>query len=97
MAIELLYKEPEFDDFYKVIELGAKKYAVRNWLEPNGSCTSHKDMHSSMFRHLASSSTGVRLDNETGLDHLLHLTTRALMLYTRIQRGLVNPRDEVLK
>lgn len=89
-----LYK-PEFDDFMQVVEMGAKKYDADGWLEPDGAKTSLKDMHASMFRHLASSSAGVRLDDESSLDHLLHLATRALMLYTRLQRGIINPADSL--
>lgn len=79
----------EFEDYKKVIEYGAKKYAANNWLEQNGQKSSDKDMFASMLRHLASA-TKAELDPETGLDHLLHLATRALMVYTRRQRGLVH-------
>lgn len=80
----------EMLDFLKVLEMGAKKYDNLNWLEPNGQKSSFKDMHASMFRHLANSQAGVRLDHESGLDHLLHLTTRALMMYVRLKRGIVH-------
>ena len=88
-------KEPEFDDQYLVLEMGAKKHGPKNWLEPNGSKSSHKDMHASMFRHLAESSTGKTKDDESGLHPLLHLATRALMVYTRQQRGIIHEDDVV--
>ena len=86
-------KEPEFDDLYKVMEMGAKKHGAHNWLEPNGNKSSHKDMHASMFRHLSESSTGSLRDEESGLHPLLHLITRALMEYTRQVRGIVHEED----
>lgn len=86
-------KEPEFDDIYKVLEMGAKKHGAHNWLEPNGNKSSHKDMCSSMFRHLAEASTGKIKDDESGLHPLLHLVTRALMLYVRQERGVVHVDD----
>lgn len=88
-------KASEFDDYLAVVEMGAKKYKLDGWLDDDGAGTSLKEMHASMFRHLANSCAGNRLDSESGLDHLLHLATRALMLYTRIKRGIHNPKDEV--
>lgn len=87
--------EPEFDDLYKVMEMGASKHGERNWLEPNGSKSCHADMCASMFRHLAEASTGMTRDHESGLHPLLHLITRALMLYTRQQRGIEHKEDLV--
>lgn len=80
--------ETEFLDFLKVLEFGAKKHGNYNWLDSKGTKSSHKDMHASMFRHLADSSAGIREDAETGLDPLLHLASRALMMYTRLKRGI---------
>ncbi len=87
------YHQPEFDDVYKVFEAGAAKHGDLNFLEANGSRCSHKDMHDSMFHHLAQSYAGNRLDKETQLDHLLHLITRGMIAYTRIQRGLEHKDD----
>ena len=95
-AIDHSLREPEFDDIYKVLEMGAKKHGAKNWLEPNGSKSSHKDMHASMFRHLAESSVGKTKDDESGLHPLLHLATRALMVYTRQQRGITHEEDLLL-
>lgn len=87
------YMEPEFLDFLKVLEFGAKKHGDSNWLSTTGKKSSHKDMHASMFRHLAESSVGGFEDLETGLHPLLHLAARALMLYTRKQRGIIHEED----
>lgn len=83
----------EFYDFYKVIEMGAKKYEADGWLDPDGKGTSHKQMHDSMFHHLAQSYSKIRNDDESGLDHLLHVATRAMMLYCRLRRDIKNPND----
>lgn len=80
----------EFMDFAKVLDFGAQKYGWSNWLQPNGTKASFKDMHDSMFRHLMSSKVAglaSRGDHESNEDHLLHLATRALMCYTLLQRG----------
>lgn len=69
---------------------GAKKHSPNNWLLPNGNKSGHKEMHDSMFHHLSLSFSGIRIDEESNLDHLLHLATRALMCYTRIKKGLNN-------
>lgn len=84
----------EMLDFLKVLEMGAKKYDNLNWLEPNGNKSSFKDMHASMFRHLANSQANVRKDEESGEDHLLHLATRALMMYARLKLGIKHDDDK---
>lgn len=89
----------EFFDFIEIIKMGSIKYSMNNWLEPEGTKSSEKDMHASMFRHLAQSSTSggkgeLRLDTESGLDHLLHLITRAQMLYTRRKRMIRSSEDK---
>ncbi len=85
--------EVEFDDVIKVLEMGAKKHGDKNWLEFKGTKSSAVSMHASMFRHLAESSVGNRQDQESGLDPLLHLACRALMMYTRYQRGMLHHED----
>lgn len=90
------YEVPtEFADILDVMEMGAKKHGGNNWLNPNGRKSSLKDMHDSMFHHLAESFSGSRADAESGLDPLLHLACRALMTYTRIQRDIVHEDDVV--
>lgn len=90
---QLEYLEDEFLDFLEVLEFGAKKHGNLNWLDTEGRKSSFKDMHASMFRHLAESSAGHRADHETGLDPLLHLASRALMMYTRLKRGIKHKED----
>lgn len=103
MDLQKLYQLPtecaipnEFFDFLKILSLGAKKYAPNNWLERDGKKSSEREMHDSMFHHLAESFAGQSTDIESGLDPLLHLACRALMLYTRRQRGIVHEADILL-
>lgn len=87
--------QPEFFDFLKIVSMGAKKYAMNNWLEPGGKKSGEEDMHQSMYNHWEQSKKqgDVAFDHESGEDPLLHLACRALMLYTRRQRGIVHPED----
>lgn len=80
----------EMYEFINVLYHSANsgKYGANSWLEPDGKNSDHKSMHASMFRHLAESSSNNRKDKDSGLDPLLHLACRALMLYTRIKKGL---------
>lgn len=94
MYTDLNLWQDDFLDFMGVILMGADKYEPNGWLKPDGSKTSLTDMHASMFRHLAASSAGQRIDKESQLDHLLHLATRALMLYTRIKHDIIHPYDD---
>lgn len=84
---------PEFYHIIKVLDFGAEKHGSNNWLEENGKKSSLRAMHNSMAHHLLDSRAGVRQDHESGLDPLLHLALRALMCYTRIQRGLIHEDD----
>lgn len=86
--------KPEFFDIHKVLEMGAKKYSPNGWLEPDGKRTTIREYHDSAFHHLAKSLAGQRLDDESNLDHLLHCAINCLMLYTRLQRDIINPKDE---
>lgn len=85
--------QQEFFDVLQVLAMGANKYKVDGWLDADGNGTSHKQMHDSMFHHLALSYSNKRTDDESQLDHLLHVATRALMMFTRISRGITNPAD----
>lgn len=66
-----------------VMKFGAKKHGDDNWAKKDGTKSSHKEMHDSMFHHLADSfsngAVDVAKDNETTLPSLAHLATRALM------------------
>lgn len=84
--------------------------ARANWLSENGSTSSHNDMHDRMFHHLSRSFSSPmnvgripaaiigdayrRLDSEFELDHLLFVQCRAMMMYTRIKRGIKHPEDK---
>jgi hypothetical protein len=104
---EKLMNEPTYtfedlwhEDFYDIVNVlvpGAKKHGARNWEAGNqGSKSSFKEMHDSMFHHLADSYNAGwyggqrRLDIETKTDQLLNLATRALMCYSLIKRGKYN-------
>lgn len=78
----------EFFHFLEILRFGASKYSMDNWSKPDGITAGHKDTHASMFRHLAQSSSNIRVDAESGHDHLLHVMCRAGMCYTRKKRGI---------
>lgn len=99
--------QPEFEDILRVLEFGIKKHGHSNWLEPNGNKSSFREMHDSLFHHIAESFVqgyGIfghegphffaRGDDETKLDPLLHVATRALMEYTRIRRAIIHDKDK---
>lgn len=73
----------------EVMEFGATKHGDMNWTQVDGTKSSHKEMHDSMFHHLAESFTNNRQDSETGCDPLQHLATRAVMTLWRKKRGLI--------
>jgi len=95
-----LFWQPEFYDVLEVFKHGAVKYAPNNWLLSNGMNCDFNHAHNSMFHHLAESyaqgvqegvfgtTTIKRHDHESKLDPLLHLICRAMMIYTRMKRGL---------
>jgi hypothetical protein len=72
--------------FTKVLEFGAEKYGSDNWLE-EGVFT--RERYDSMFHHLAKVYSGIEMDEESGLNHLLHLAANALMMYTVLERGIL--------
>ncbi len=97
----------EFLDFLDVVEVGAKKYALNNWLLPDGKRCSNKDMHDSMFHHLAESFIGYHVmahpsgihvalrpyDKDSGLAAELQLACRSMMIHTRRSRKIIHPDD----
>jgi len=92
----------EFEDYKEIMKMGAKKHGANNWLNSNGSKSSFKDMHNSMFHHIAESYAAGpyafnlpdRVDHESQLDPLLHAICRCQMMYTRLKRGLEHPEDD---
>jgi hypothetical protein len=85
---------PEMFDFLRIVSNGAKKYAMNNWLDPDGHSVSHEDMYNKMFRHLARGFANFELlDNESKEHHLLHVMCRAAMMYTRDVRNIRHSND----
>jgi hypothetical protein len=83
----------EFLDVKKVLEFGARKYSENGWLKPNAHKMNHTHNVISMTNHLEEHECGSQSDHESGLDPLLHLACRALMRYTRKQRGIEHEKD----
>lgn len=81
------------NEVLQVIEMGAKKHGSKNWQQPNGSKSSEKDMHSSLFRHIASSSAGILLDKESGKHHTAHAICRLAMLQYRRNHAILHEED----
>jgi len=88
------YLEPEFLDFLYVLEMGANKYGNSNWLKTDGKSSSYMSMHDSMGHHWAESLTGHVKDEESGHHPLLHLIARAMLIYTKLKRGLIHDGDK---
>lgn len=94
--------QDDFFDVMKVLEFGEKKHPRKegecaNWLTNDGNKSSFKDMHDSMFHHLAESfgmKDIMRKDAESNLDPLLHLACRTLMMYTRLKRNIIHRDDK---
>ena len=76
----------EFLDVVKVLNKSAEgKYPPRGWEDGTAPIVPSKN-NDSMFHHLAKITAGIELDDESGLDHHLHLACRALMAYTLRKR-----------
>lgn len=86
--------ELEFFDFLDIIIFGAKKYSPNNWKQTNGKNSDHKSMHASMFRHLAYSQANIRIDQDSGFDHLLLLACRANFEYYLKKNGIKHIEDK---
>jgi len=77
----------EFLDVVKVLNKSAEgKYPPRGWEDGTAPIVPAKN-NDSMFHHLAKLTAGIELDDESGLDHHLHLACRALMAYTLRKRA----------
>lgn len=86
--------ESDMFDWLDIVEHGASKYALNNWLEPNGTKASHKEMHDSAFHHLAESYAGLEKDKDSGFNPKLHAICRLVMAYVRQKKGLHHERDK---
>ena len=64
-------------EIVKVLEVGAKKYSADNWkkVEPE----KYKE---AAFRHWTAYLEGEKLDPETGLPHIDHVTCNLMFLHT---------------
>lgn len=87
-----------------VMAFGARKHGTNNWLTDAGTKSSFKEMHHSIWHHVAESFVdGIRYDEghnfslrgdyESGIDPLAHAATRCLMQYVRIERRILHPED----
>lgn len=92
--------EPEMLDFLDIIEFGKMKHpdppvgARANWLLPDGSTSSHIEMHDRVGHHVARSfADPFGLDAEYPRDHALFAICRLVMIYIRRKRRLVHIND----
>lgn len=76
----------------KSIESGKRE--PDNWLLPDGDTMQRlRNLHS-ISNHFTALAQGENIDKDSGLHHALAVACRALMLYTRDQRGIKHPLDE---
>lgn len=64
----------------EVLTFGANKYGRKNYLESKGDPVYAERLYSAMQRHLLAYAAGERLDPESGLPHLYHMTAGVAML-----------------
>jgi hypothetical protein len=73
----------------KILEYGAIKYDVDNWRNFEDT---PEELIDALFRHMVDYLLGERDDRESGMNHLTHAATNALMLVAlAIQRGEIDP------
>ena len=61
----------------KVLTYGAKKYAPNSWQNLDQA----KERYTgALLRHLTQAQKGEKLDSESGLSHVTHMTTNAIFL-----------------
>ena len=92
-----------FEAVLGVMAFGARKHGTNNWLNDSGAKSSFKEMHHSIWHHVAESFVdGIRYDEgglscrgdwESSWDPLAHAATRCLMQYIRIERRILHPED----
>ena len=72
--------EPEFiEELGSVLSFGAEKYEAWNWLEASSDEDQNRIM-GAMMRHMMAYMKGEKLDPETGLPHLSHMSCNAMFL-----------------
>jgi hypothetical protein len=87
MTIDKTIVPDEFITYIaEVMSMGAEKHGRDNWKLFNGTKSSHKDMHSSLFRHYVASANGELADHESGLHPAKHAAVRALMIAYRVEQ-----------
>jgi hypothetical protein len=87
-------REPVIDMFHEVINdvshvvvAGGEKHGYSSWKDEDNPSLQHMSSCDSLFHHLTEVRMGVEKDKDSGLDPMLHLITRAMMMYTRKVRG----------
>lgn len=88
------------NDTMKVFDFGAKKHPdtgdTPNFLEMDGNKCSLKERGSGVLRHAAKTFMHPEaIDDESGVNELLHLISSAAILYIRHKRNIVHSKDEV--
>lgn len=91
--LKLVLKYPEMiEAIADVLIFGASKHKDEGWLDKDGYSMDRKGNFDSKNHHAAAHFAGVNLD-ESGLMHLAHEGTRALMELTRLKRGITHTKD----
>lgn len=84
----------EFEHFTQVLYRAAQgKYEPNNWMKTDGINAGRKSAFASVHRHVAQAQFGQRIDDETGLPHILHAIARLQMIHVRQVRGIIHPED----
>lgn len=69
---------PEFlEDVAKVMTMGAKKYGIENWKKG----LAPRRVLAALYRHTLAYHKGEKIDPESGISHLCHITCNAMFLY----------------
>lgn len=88
------------EDTMQVFDFGARKHPdsgeTPNFLTAAGNKCELKVRGSGVLRHAAQSfGNPEALDDESNLQHILHLMASAAILYIRHKRKIIHPADEV--
>lgn len=69
---------PEFiEGIAKVMTMGAKKYGIENWKKG----LERRRILAALYRHLLAYHKGEKYDEESELNHLLHVAVNAMFLF----------------
>lgn len=73
----------------EVMKLGADKYGLNSYKDPDNPSMQHKANGASMFRHLSQHQVDSNaIDEESDQFHIAHLACRALMKIVRLNKGI---------